>query len=99
MRIERERGGHDVCDFREAMRRGCWGCSGDDVERSCSWTGPVGSSVDTNGVFGSRFSSVSVGGAAVNEYKESSWLSVMVRIWGFAYATALKAPLIEAGCL
>lgn len=38
-------------------------------------------------------------GAGANEYKDRSWPSVMVRTYGYPYATAPKVPLLLAGCL
>ena len=78
VRIERDKGGHEVCDFNEARRRGRGGCSRSDPS-SCSG-GAASSSVTAAEASKPRPSSSSTGGGAVNEYKDNSWRSVIVRI-------------------
>lgn len=84
VRIERDKGGQDVCDFREARRRGWRVFSADggavvfgslaskvSVRNSCSCAVSSSSA--------SEFPSLAIIGAAVNEYRDNSWPSVMVR--------------------
>ena len=110
VRIERDRGGQEVWDLREARRAGCegsraglglsvevgfssgtadvdWGSVSKDVSRILSNTSSIASP------------SAGIGALEAKVYKDRSWASVMVKIYGFAYATALSIPLLDPGCL
>ena len=75
VRMERERGGQEVCDLREARSRGL-------VDGSCdkdSVTSGTGRFIELSSS-SSRSSRISGwGGDAVNEYNDRSWDSVIVR--------------------
>lgn len=114
MRIERDRGGHEVWLLREARSRGCDGCSSNGAGTGPGCFRALGSSAGADessrdssssstataaGVLETRDPPSFIGGATVNEYKDKSWPSVIVRTYGFEYATALNNPLLDAGCL
>ena len=75
VRMERERGGQEVCDLREARSRGL-------VDGSCDEDLVIFGSGGAVGVSSSSSKSLTIhgwGGSAVNEYNDRSCDSVIVR--------------------
>jgi hypothetical protein len=68
VRIESERGGQEVCELREARRRGCG-----VVEVEATWLSPMSSK-------GTLSSKSRIGASWVKVYKDSNCESDMVRM-------------------